>query len=149
MNLPADTPKAKQLTYTGSNPTLSTSTLYPFFKPHRTLDSHSCLLLRGASSWDARIQGLLITDGRTLPAPSGEVVGIEDVRTSASAKVVLPLPGKPTRINSTCGYVRGISSLTQYFTAGYKEENLLTSIDKIFALCGERSLMAAGERSQI
>lgn len=33
---------------------------------------------------------------------------IEDARTSASAKVVLPLPGKPTRINSTCRYVRGI-----------------------------------------
>lgn len=33
---------------------------------------------------------------------------IEDARTSASAKVVLPLPGKPTRINSTCRYERGI-----------------------------------------
>lgn len=75
-------------------------------------------------------------------------MGIEDARTSASAKVVLPLPGKPTRINSTCDYVRGISLLAQYFTAGYKEENLLTSIDKVFALCGERSLMVAGERSQ-
>lgn len=53
---------------------------------------------------------------------------IEDARTSASAKVVLPLPGKPTRINSTCGYVRGISLLAQYFTAGYKRRtySLLT-----------------------
>lgn len=33
---------------------------------------------------------------------------IEDARTSASAKLVLPLPGKPTRINSTCRYERGI-----------------------------------------